>query len=55
MRNKNNIVKYLERIEVELQKIRSNNSRGDRREVDESVEKVKTYLTQVQTFLNQES
>ena len=60
MRNKSNIIGYLERITSEVQKIRSNNNRantnfGDRREIEISVERIKDYIDQINTFLNQES
>lgn len=54
MRHKQSIIKYLDIITNEVQKIRSNNNRGDRREIDNSVERIKDYIDQIQTFLNQE-
>lgn len=60
MRNKDNIIGYLERVGAEVQKIRFNNnqasnSRSNQREIEVSIDRIKDYINQINTFLNQES
>lgn len=54
MRNKENITRYVERLESTLNRIRLNINRNERKEALELLDKSKDMLTQIHTFLNQE-